>query len=416
MVFPDRTPKPAMYEHRELASPVRILPGDDPAGAPRAVVLENRQDVRDLSWLRAEWFLFSDGPDRPGVATSVPAELPDLPAGGTARLEVPAELLAQVAADADPEAEAWLSLRLYAAEATARAPQGAFVAEQQVPLRAERRDLRARAGVGAAPAAAAAAGTGRRRRPARAPRARVGATAGPLARSHGQRPDRGDGAALGGARARPPGAAARRRGGERRFHRGHRGRRARRGAGRPAHADADTPRRRRRARGGDRGGAGGAPRPATGGVRVRGQRAGAGVLGAVVRRGTVRELSGPADRGRGRAAHGPAGGPVHALRPAAGERRAERRALVRSRGAGSSGAGEASLRVHLDEPRQVSITRYRAHDLATATHSDQLVPRPEVVVHVDAAHRGLGTASCGPDTLPEYLLGPGEYHWSYVLR
>ena len=30
----------------------------------------------------------------------------------------------------------------------------------------------------------------------------------------------------------------------------------------------------------------------------------------------------------------------------------------------------------------------------------ELVPRPGTVVHLDAAHRGLGTASCGPDTLP----------------
>jgi beta-galactosidase len=28
----------------------------------------------------------------------------------------------------------------------------------------------------------------------------------------------------------------------------------------------------------------------------------------------------------------------------------------------------------------------------------------------------LGTASCGPDTLPQYLLGPGEYRWSWSLR
>ena len=77
---------------------------------------------------------------------------------------------------------------------------------------------------------------------------------------------------------------------------------------------------------------------------------------------------------------------------------------------------QSSLQVHLDEPRQVSITRYRAEDLAVATHSDELMTRAEVVVHVDAAHRGLGTASCGPDTLPPYLLGPGEYRWSYVLR
>ena len=77
---------------------------------------------------------------------------------------------------------------------------------------------------------------------------------------------------------------------------------------------------------------------------------------------------------------------------------------------------EPALTVYLDEPRQASVTRYLAHNLAEATHSDELVPRPEVVVHLDAAHRGLGTASCGPDTLPEYLLHPGEYRWAYVIR
>ena len=30
------------------------------------------------------------------------------------------------------------------------------------------------------------------------------------------------------------------------------------------------------------------------------------------------------------------------------------------------------------------------------------------------AHRGLGTASCGPDTLPAYLVGPGTYRWSWT--
>ena len=73
------------------------------------------------------------------------------------------------------------------------------------------------------------------------------------------------------------------------------------------------------------------------------------------------------------------------------------------------------LGVHLDQPRQVSVTRYRAADLAAATHPDELVAQPGYVVHVDAAHRGLGTASCGPDTLPQYLFGPGSYRWSYLL-
>ena len=32
----------------------------------------------------------------------------------------------------------------------------------------------------------------------------------------------------------------------------------------------------------------------------------------------------------------------------------------------------------------------------------------------NAAHRGLGTASCGPDTLRR-TLGPGVYRWSWAL-
>jgi len=73
------------------------------------------------------------------------------------------------------------------------------------------------------------------------------------------------------------------------------------------------------------------------------------------------------------------------------------------------------LVVRPDRPAQVSVTRYRATDLAEARHHDELVARPGLVVHLDAAHRGLGTASCGPDTLEQYLVRPGRYRWSYLL-
>ena len=79
-------------------------------------------------------------------------------------------------------------------------------------------------------------------------------------------------------------------------------------------------------------------------------------------------------------------------------------------------AAGAGLRIDLDEPRQVSVTHHRAADLATATHDVDLVAVPETVIHLDAAHRGLGTASCGPDTTPEYLLGAGRYTWAWTLR
>jgi beta-galactosidase len=74
------------------------------------------------------------------------------------------------------------------------------------------------------------------------------------------------------------------------------------------------------------------------------------------------------------------------------------------------------LRIDLDEPRQVSVSHVRAADLAAADHDIDVRPVAETIVHLDAAHRGLGTASCGPDTLPQYLVGPGTYTWGWTLR
>jgi beta-galactosidase len=68
-----------------------------------------------------------------------------------------------------------------------------------------------------------------------------------------------------------------------------------------------------------------------------------------------------------------------------------------------------------DTPAQASATHFRASQLAEAGHEAELRPIPETVVHFDTAHRGLGTASCGPDTLPEYIVGPGTYEWTWAI-
>jgi beta-galactosidase len=78
--------------------------------------------------------------------------------------------------------------------------------------------------------------------------------------------------------------------------------------------------------------------------------------------------------------------------------------------------GSTGMLITLDRPRQVSVTHVRAADLAASTHDVDVIQRPETIVHIDAAHRGLGTASCGPDTLPGYLLGAGTYRWSWSLH
>jgi beta-galactosidase len=76
-----------------------------------------------------------------------------------------------------------------------------------------------------------------------------------------------------------------------------------------------------------------------------------------------------------------------------------------------------TLRVDVVEPiaLHVSATNYFAEDLFAAANQADLEPRDELVVHLDVAHRGLGTASCGPDVLPRYLLRSGTYTFAYRL-
>ena len=73
------------------------------------------------------------------------------------------------------------------------------------------------------------------------------------------------------------------------------------------------------------------------------------------------------------------------------------------------------LRIELDRPRQVSVLNLTAADLDAATHDVELRPRPETTVTIDAVHRGVGTASCGPDTLEPYLVPVGRHTWTWIL-
>jgi beta-galactosidase len=55
-------------------------------------------------------------------------------------------------------------------------------------------------------------------------------------------------------------------------------------------------------------------------------------------------------------------------------------------------------------------------DLEAAALAADLVPRATTELHVDVADRGVGTGSCGPDTLPAYRVGPGRYRWRWWLH
>ena len=67
------------------------------------------------------------------------------------------------------------------------------------------------------------------------------------------------------------------------------------------------------------------------------------------------------------------------------------------------------------DPLHMSALPYTTQDLYQAADQTELIKRPYLTMNIDIAHRGLGTASCGPDVLPKYRIQPGKYLFAYVV-
>ena len=65
---------------------------------------------------------------------------------------------------------------------------------------------------------------------------------------------------------------------------------------------------------------------------------------------------------------------------------------------------------------EFNASHYTANDLYYAHHTFECQPRPEIYLNIDKAMRGLGTASCGPDTLDQYRLLSSKYDFTYSLE
>jgi beta-galactosidase len=74
-----------------------------------------------------------------------------------------------------------------------------------------------------------------------------------------------------------------------------------------------------------------------------------------------------------------------------------------------------ALRIAAAPLFEFNVSHYTAEDLYAAKHATDLAPRAETIVYLDIAHRGLGTQSCGPDTLDRYKLNAKRYTFSYTL-
>ncbi len=78
-------------------------------------------------------------------------------------------------------------------------------------------------------------------------------------------------------------------------------------------------------------------------------------------------------------------------------------------------AGHGLLAV-ADPVMEAGASLYTAADLYAAFHTNELTRREEITLTLDLMQCGLGGASCGPGTLPEYLILPGSYTFSVRLR
>jgi len=63
----------------------------------------------------------------------------------------------------------------------------------------------------------------------------------------------------------------------------------------------------------------------------------------------------------------------------------------------------------------MAVVQHSAEALFAAPNAANLVPEDRLWVHVDVAHRGVGTASCGPGVAPEHRIAAGTHTLSFWI-
>lgn len=67
-------------------------------------------------------------------------------------------------------------------------------------------------------------------------------------------------------------------------------------------------------------------------------------------------------------------------------------------------------------PMEFTVSHFNADDLYKAQHTNELVRRDEIILELDHIQAGLGGASCGPATLEQYTVKPGNFRFSFRIR
>jgi beta-galactosidase len=73
------------------------------------------------------------------------------------------------------------------------------------------------------------------------------------------------------------------------------------------------------------------------------------------------------------------------------------------------------LMIIAPETMQFTVSRFSAQQMYKAKHTNELKAEDCVYLYLDYAQRGLGTCSCGPDTMDKYKLNSGTFHFSFIM-
>jgi len=130
-IFTDKTPKPALFEFKKLAQPVKVQAGRRPG----ELLITNKDYFQTLAWLRGTWELTIDGKQ---IARGT------LPAVKTAPQKTETIRVAIPVLHKFDQGECFLNVRFHAAKALSWAPAGHEVAWEQisVPLKKASRPIR----------------------------------------------------------------------------------------------------------------------------------------------------------------------------------------------------------------------------------------------------------------------------------
>jgi len=79
-------------------------------------------------------------------------------------------------------------------------------------------------------------------------------------------------------------------------------------------------------------------------------------------------------------------------------------------------AAGKGFEILFDGPTSFTARPHHDDDLSEAETLAALKTQETFEVRLDAAMRGLGTGACGPDVLARYIVGPGTYKFTWVLR